>query len=61
MTVKELLDLVGGNKEIIIRYETEVVYSELTTGMEDVLVKLDETAVIQDRGVIILAADLCKE
>lgn len=61
MTVKELFDLVGGDKEIIIRYEKEVVYSGLTTGSEDILVKLDETAVIRDtNNTIILAADLCE-
>lgn len=62
MTIKELYDLVGGDKQIVIRYEIEVIYSELTSGMEDVLVKLDETAVIQDENnVVILAADLCKK
>jgi hypothetical protein len=61
MTVKELLNLVGGDREIIIRYEIEVVYSEYTTGSEDVLVKLDETAVLPDENnKVILAADLCE-
>jgi hypothetical protein len=59
MTVQELLDLVGGNQVIVIRYTNEVRVSDLTSGEEDVLVALNEDAVIKDGGAVILASDLC--
>jgi len=62
MLAKELICILAKNPEaeIYLRYETLYVYSELTTGTEDVVVKLDDTAISQDEGRITLCADLCE-
>lgn len=66
MTVGELIEVLSNysnEKEVVIRYETTVVYSELTTGEEDMIAKIDSCSMIFDSGdnEIVIAADLSKD
>ena len=50
------------NADVFLRYDTTVVYSECTSGTEDVVVPLDEAAISNDddRERITFCADLCQ-
>ena len=71
MTVKELITILqtfAQDKEIVLHYETEVVYSEYTSGLEDMIeqedmiAKIDNEEMIFDTGLyIVIAADLSNE
>jgi len=63
MLASELVEILlrNPNAKVCLRYDTEVVYSNDTTGDEDVIVDLNEDAVFMDDDKFLLCADLCDE
>ena len=57
--LKKILKTIDDDKDVMIRYETEVAYSELTSGAEDVIGWLVPEAVIENETTVVFAADLC--